>query len=487
MAFWQKLFGIQPKQPERIGPGASPFPHTLELIPGVLRAQIFHHELETMAGSVPCWTYVSDGLLAQSQAELVITLAIGSDDPFERVPAEPLEFFATVHDFAKRGELVVEGDYSQFGGQGVLGFAAFAYTRYRPLDGVSVPGMALQVVALRAPEQEVRESYGLSRVLARLGNAYRYYPWPPWIDRDRAVLATPAEDTFLSKLPRVAERGVWARCEGNTIVLQVLARLAETLAARMRECNGALALLTDTDATADGCFVWEPGQESASAITEEGSAGIRIAGNFIVLVGEQTENGGRLFEDGFSMLLTDIAWMQVVQAFASGERLNIPPRDDALGLRLEWRSQQYENLVDGTTVEAQGGWETYGPAHTPRDGGNDERVTLQQIVLLTAQSELDDSTEAQSLADYISAITEVLIAAFDGDPVDARAKFVIHLGLVSDGPPRFEFASEGPVYLTDFGDVRTALLELTPPVVTGGPVRINLEYLVPGAADGMSL
>jgi hypothetical protein len=76
----------------------------------------------------------------------------------------------------------------------------------------------------------------------------------------------------------------------------------------------AVALLTDIDSTANGCFVWEPGQWRPEAIAPPNSDGSRICGCFVMLVPQQQANDVRLVEDGVALLLTDEAWADVRKA-----------------------------------------------------------------------------------------------------------------------------------------------------------------------------
>jgi len=51
------------------------FPRRLDVIPGTLSMTVFDHEIQTLGRTIPCWTFVSDGLLGYGQKELVLTVA----------------------------------------------------------------------------------------------------------------------------------------------------------------------------------------------------------------------------------------------------------------------------------------------------------------------------------------------------------------------------------------------------------------------------
>jgi hypothetical protein len=83
-----------------------------DLAGGALHARVVAHTVETPVESVPCWTYVTDGLLAVGQKELTLTVAreAGENSP----PPSPFGFFETAWELAKSGRIVDVGDFTKF-------------------------------------------------------------------------------------------------------------------------------------------------------------------------------------------------------------------------------------------------------------------------------------------------------------------------------------------------------------------------------------
>ena len=69
------------------------FPVHLDLLPGLLAAKVYFHDVDSPAGPVPCWTYVSDGLLGPGKEEFVFTLRRQKDQQSGDFPQDPVFFF----------------------------------------------------------------------------------------------------------------------------------------------------------------------------------------------------------------------------------------------------------------------------------------------------------------------------------------------------------------------------------------------------------
>lgn len=85
------------------------------MIPGKLRARIFLHEMQDGDKKILCWTYVTDGLLAQKQKEIMFTLQRREGEKVMDYPTGVLGLFATVYHYAEMGQLVDAGSASMLG------------------------------------------------------------------------------------------------------------------------------------------------------------------------------------------------------------------------------------------------------------------------------------------------------------------------------------------------------------------------------------
>jgi hypothetical protein len=297
------------------------------------------------AGSMPCWSFVSRGLTARGQREIVMTISAGPQDNPNAPPLEVLQYYSTVWQLAGEGNLVAEDGFTGFGGAGMLGAMGLAYGRAIPVAGVSAPADALVALLLTGPEAELANTFGTTRVLTRLGRAYRYYPHPFWSDRGRPSVVAPDEETLLASVAVARVPGAVSSLTQKMVTLR-LPRAAIDVLATLEQLppDAGLALMCGINYEAAGHFVWSPSQPGPEAIqastgfdTTTGQAQMaRMAGGFVMFVSQQQADSGQLFEDGFAFMLTDATWTRLRRALIHGSPANIPAAPGAMSLSLEW-------------------------------------------------------------------------------------------------------------------------------------------------------
>lgn len=318
------------------------FPLDVAIVPG-LAARVFLHALSAPSGPVWCWTYVTRGLEVYRQREVVFTVAIGASGDAGRVPTEPLRFAATLQYLAGQGRVVDAGGLSQLGGAGFLGRPGITYARAEAMAGVDVPPGALAAVLITAEEIAVYQAFGQSRLLALLGQAYRYYPFPPWADLQRASVSSMASNdgSLLGQVPRAAVTGA-ARIDGERLAVRLHPSSAPVLHQMLNGigAGSVFALTMGIDPTADGCLVWQAGQQGPSAITPPSSRGERLAVGFVAVLPDQPADGGQLFEDGVAMFLTSLSSQALREALASGRTIMITGQHGKMSLSVEWTTDR---------------------------------------------------------------------------------------------------------------------------------------------------
>src|SRR5688572_7681786 len=125
MGFFDRLFG-------RGGSEGTPlpaFPHSVT-VAGSVRVTVFAHEFPFRAGPVPCWSFVSDGLRAHGQAEIVLTLRRPRDKRDASILQNLPQMFGHFAQFADKGAIVRLGGQTEFGPTGFLGHARVRGLRY---------------------------------------------------------------------------------------------------------------------------------------------------------------------------------------------------------------------------------------------------------------------------------------------------------------------------------------------------------------------
>jgi hypothetical protein len=441
-------------------------PVIVEVIPGRLSVRVHAHDLATQQARIPCWSYVTDGLAALDQAEIVFTLRREPGEPAERCPEEPFRLFAAIHDLAERRQRVT------IGGQTELGDARFfdhhvLYVAAQPLSGVSLPPSCLAALLMTADELRAVRTFGPTRVLARMGQAATHYPFPPWADRQRRGVAM--ERTFeasaLTQLPRASAQDVRATLHNDRIVISALRTEPPVWPDRLAQLPSGvpLALLTALDPAANGCLVWVPGQKEPEAIIPTGSDASRVCGCFLALFADQPANTGKILEDGFAIQLTGEAWQALRRALIEGEELAIPSTD-GMSLALTWRDAA-DDLADAG-----------GPsqADAPEPAARPSKVALGPVRLLTPEAELAQRASSEQLGAFCRELQRCVerVLADRDQPLELRLQVICRprshrVGLSHKGD-----ASD------DLLDTLIDALEQIPTLPVRGEISFELELSV---------
>jgi hypothetical protein len=393
-----------------------------------------------------------------------------------------------VNQLAEQGQLVNEGDFTEFGTTGFLGrsdLRALVYLPPQPLAGVEVPSRLLGAILLTHEELEVLKHLGVTRVIAHLGRAYSHYPYPPWSERSRASLVSMStmQESILARVPRLRGPGIRVCQEENQISLRLLPQAGEFLCSKLEQfpSNTVLALLTELDPTANACMVWQPGQSTLEAIASPNTDGSRISGCFIAFVPQQAEDRGQVVEDGFIMLLTDASWILLRQAIESGHSVSVPATTNGLNFSLEWIPQTYQNPIDGLFYEAEGGWYRYSP-NSPQDRISDEAVSLGEMILLTSESELAARVRVNELADYILAIKKSVIDHFTAVEQRTGQDLLLEFEIQLDGQVKLGMALRPWTDNNHLNKLSQRLLRLPSPQVNQDSIRFQVVFKLWGGS-----
>lgn len=386
-----------------------------ELVPGALWGRVMLHEITAWDGVISCWTYVTGGMFALGHPELTFTLLRDEGDPEDVVPTAPLQLFAMVHQRAAQGHRLRAGDVTELRDTRLFDHHILYVHAPLYLD-VELPVDALAMLLVTSDELRAVREYGAMRVLARLGQASGFFPYPPWADRRRRALSL--RDTFeasvLGKTPRAAieQLSVVGKDEQIQLVAQRAARPLLQRLAQLPE-DSAFALLTGLDPTVDSCLVWEPGQAKAAAIARPGSAGAKIAGCFVAFLPGQPADGGLLLEDGYAMQLTAASWQAVRQALIGGADLTIPATDGGKAFTLTWRDDPHALPVIGQAYDPEHGWGVSPQGEGAAGAGEGAaeavpgKVTVSQGRLLTPEDDFGARSSPRDLAMFCREIQRV--------------------------------------------------------------------------------
>ena len=232
---------------------------------------VWHHVIDGYFGVIPCWTYVSRGMAKVNQPELVITLRRRQSENEDDCSLEPLDWFKMVYAWGKKGQIIDPYHTHEAHSEHWLGSNDLETITYGM--PIHIPGFArgflpthrLHGVALTSEEAQIAKAYGYTRVIGNIGLKHRWFPYQPWIDRDRGDCFTWAqtEGTIRQLTFNVTQkiRGVNARREGTRTIFEIPAgREKEVRVAAERTTPGkALTFDSVLHPNADACFVWEKG------------------------------------------------------------------------------------------------------------------------------------------------------------------------------------------------------------------------------------
>lgn len=435
------------RRAKAVATGQQPLPvknallHSIEVIPDKLSVKIFLHDITFEGETIPCWSYVTEGFVAQHQKETIFTLRRESGQKPEDYPRGFLELFATIFRHTGRGQPADVGDSALLSGAEFLpdkDIRGIGYVEPQGLLGVETGDVPLlAAILLKGDEAQIAWDLGLTRVAALIGMKYRYYPCPVWSDLKREPLISLREmgESLLGQIARVGARASYYE-EQNHINLSIPPSERPELQEFLDKLppTQPVALRTRPDFRANACLVWRPGQKQMMAITPPNSDGSRKTGAFLAFVPEQSVNEVRSAEDGFIFFLTDNDWQRIRKAFVSGSDVFIPRRaKDSASFSMDWRKARgYVSPVTGETYFAEG-WTTCQPEGESPELKQRLAVSSGRTVLLTSEREIAARTTAEDLADYINTIQDIVDAFFAPQVQRTKRELTIHLVLRQEG------------------------------------------------------
>ncbi len=470
--------------PERVGQEV--------LVPEKLTVHVFAHALQTQSGPLPVWTFASSGLWPLGQREIFFTVKRGPGKSADAYPRDLLDVYRDIQKLAEQGRLVDIGGITGLTKSllGRDGFRCIVYTGHQRLEGIPVESPSLTALIVSCDEMRFTLHYGLTRLMARLGYRERFYPTAPWADPARAEVASPTEPQSLLTRMRTLPfyKGAVIREKSGKVLLKMLPgakELLRDLRARADSpdllAQDMLTLLVRVDPSADGCFVWQPGQQSQGAITRFRS-GDRLSANFInfaVLEGDRVHDESRLFEDGVTLLISRRTWAAINDALTQGSPLALPGIGS--GFEITWLPESYEDPVTGTTYHSPEGWHTYFPKGPARPDLSGE-VKGVEFILLTPEAEISRRIEVQALAALISSIDASVVAQAEATRVTSGFDLIVDCEVDANGGKAFRLAFRADPASPFAEGLQKRLEQVQPPPVRNGSIHFQSLYRVHGGS-----
>lgn len=186
--------------------------------------RIISHKVRTI--NSPCWSYITEGLENVNQNEIVFTIRQRPSDTPAAYPPAPISWIRWVHLLACRGVHVQVGEMCDINFYGsvveiTMGHEILRLESHLWQD-MSNLGMLIHssaghfdftphrkppprydyVLALTKAEAVAARKFGVSRVVAHIGQSVLWFPKPIWNDRDRsdAITMTDLMPCMMSRL-----------------------------------------------------------------------------------------------------------------------------------------------------------------------------------------------------------------------------------------------------------------------------------------------
>lgn len=299
-----------------------------------LKVKVYKHTLKLTARKPDAWSFVTDGLKAAGQQEMVLTVLQRQKEADDAYPKLPIKLFALIGQLAKDNKIVSVGGYTEFKNQGFLApqFKGLIYTPVSIAQGVPLPDDCIAVVPVTQEEMTVYQSAGPSRVMARLGRDARFFPFPTWCDRDRTSSFTPAEIREMEEDPvfrsaKAQTYSLTAMQDKDKLSLRLTQKNSAMLLDLLKQLpkDTALRLALGVDPRADSILVWESkANNNRSMIAPEGSAYDKIGITFIALLPGLQKNEILTGTDGCALMITADDFARFKKALEHTDQFELP-------------------------------------------------------------------------------------------------------------------------------------------------------------------
>ena len=303
---------------------------TVQIIPGALTAQVYRHTIP-YSHPIPCWTYVTQGLMAHQQKELVVTLRRTESESGDEAPNFVPQLFKYIFSLAKQGRTVDAGGYTAMTLTGAATKAGIPfhllYLHPIPLGGIPLPSPALTVRFMRVEEYAFFQAFGSTRLMASWAQHYHYFPTPPWSEMPapQVVSVERFRGSVLNKTIRAHLPQSTVNLEDDEIVFRLQPGARAALAGHLEQIppSKPVAFLPNFDPRADSSLAWIPEQNQTTMNMTPASTRARIAGAFMLFIPGQQAATTRMFEDGFALLVPTKTWEDIREAMVKGGDMEV--------------------------------------------------------------------------------------------------------------------------------------------------------------------
>lgn len=330
------------------------YPIKLEIVPNRLAVTIHLHDVAAGSKTSPCWTFLTEGMIAAKQKELLLTVKVPQEQDARQFPMQPVSFFVLAYKLALQNKRVNLGSISKLGEKGLFGFMGIGFTFPQTMN-LSIPLKSPTLACLLLTKEELMcaNAFGLARVLCRLGYEFKQFPYPPWNEANRKGIPFQAamKTSLLAKVQRTKIFGASVvMSEGEKVILFIPPQLKPVVESSLDKAtpDNALCFVLNILPSYQAYLVWLAENDSIEIMTSPGTPGDTIAGNFVILATGQQVNGAYMSEDGFTMSFTIDSWDVLKTAVRNGEGLLVEGTQGGMDFEMQW-----SNTPPGASAKEQ--------------------------------------------------------------------------------------------------------------------------------------
>ena len=422
------------------------------------------------------WCYRTRGLKPHDLVMTVLQKRGEQDQDFPTQPIQALSVLVTAdREPLSPGDLV---DVAGFENPALTGVLAVK-------EGPGLPDSAscLSIIPITKDELAAARLSGSSRLMGLLASQSRYYPCPYWYDRDRSSACNADDVAVMTSSPTQA--GVQYRGDVSLMVTDGVGSLSMTRAtgkalseAMVAGEQPILRVALNIDPRANAFMVWDSAGKEPAAVGPDGSNASRVSYQFLQIIGGQEKNQSLRRYDGISLILSESSYRKLAKAAGAGQDFSLESEGDGFkSLRLVWQETDYFNPADQSIYRTDSGWVTHTPeTKTPPKSG---KVKLEEVVLLTPESELLQAITQEDLIGYIKAIEQVVITKGEASQLKQDLELALDCVLSGAEPANLKvaYSPKFPEAKKLASDVDAGLKKVSVPKVKG-KVKFTLRFSV---------
>ncbi|MBL6690361.1 MAG: DUF3480 domain-containing protein [Pseudomonadales bacterium] len=426
-----------------------------------------------------CWTYVTRGMSAYHQREMVLSLIVDDDADTGDFPKTPVKLFELLAERTRSGKVVESGDATRLGQKGIFNFPCLFYVPAIQFPEIPSLDEHLALVLVHEGEYDYARHYGLTRFLSRLGKFCSSFPYPNWNTAARPSLfpTSSKELSILADASHVMAEHSHVHQQASVLQLQLQQQDADDVIQALKnlEKDQVATINTAFSPRCDASLYLQEGQaEPGAYAAPEASTGLIGGSFFSICYGDAPGMG--IIEDGFTVTLGEVEFKRLCDAaaqqsafefeFANGSRFIL----DYLGQSARMRARDYDPVAVWRNLAA-----VEPPAKPLASNPPASGVRAGTLVNLQPGVSLASRVSEEDLQGFVQRLEQSLDKAMS----DERESFSFDVELrLKPGEVNAAVSSQDMELNPEFAEFIRELAELEPACQVVSEVRVRIPFSV---------